>query len=82
MFRLFDALAEVVPASQIGNDSATGCQGHRFTSPRVFEKFLQNLTGAGIPDELVTQLHKTLLEERAFTEKALKKVVLGDQSPP
>ena len=49
---------------------------------QVFEKFLQNLTGAGIPDELVTQLHKTLLEERAFTEKALKKVVLGDQSPP
>lgn len=45
---------------------------------QVFEKFLQALEEATVSSELVTRLRKTLLEDKTFTEKALKEAVLGD----
>jgi len=32
--------------------------------------------------ELVARLRKTLLEDKAFTERALKDAVFGEESPP
>jgi hypothetical protein len=49
---------------------------------QVFEKALEELAVAGLPEELVTRLRKTLLEDRAFTENALKKAVFGEEPPP
>lgn len=49
---------------------------------QVFEKFLQALGGAGASAELVARLRKALLEDRTFTERALKSAVLGVESLP
>lgn len=49
---------------------------------QVFEKFLQALGGVGASAELVARLRKTLLDERTFTDRALKVAVLGEESPP
>lgn len=47
---------------------------------QVFEKFLQVLGEAGASTELVARLRKTLLDDRVFTERALKDAVLGEES--
>jgi hypothetical protein len=47
---------------------------------QVFEGFLQALGGAGASAELVARLRKTLLEEKKFTEPALKEAVLPEES--
>jgi hypothetical protein len=49
---------------------------------QIFEKFLQALEGAGQSAEIITRLRKALLEDQAFTENALKKAVLGENTLP
>ena len=49
---------------------------------QVFEKFLQVLGEANISAELVARLRKVVLEERTFTERALKAAVLGEETLP
>jgi hypothetical protein len=47
---------------------------------QVFEQFLQALEENGVSAELVARLRKTLLEEKTFTEGALKDAVLKEES--
>ena len=47
---------------------------------QVFEKFLQALGDSGALVELVARLRKTLLVDKAFTERALKEAVLAKES--
>jgi hypothetical protein len=49
---------------------------------QVFEKFIQTLGEAGASEELVARLRKTLLEDKTFTERALKHAVLGEEPAP
>jgi len=49
---------------------------------QVFENFLQALSDAGVSVELVARLRKTLLEEKKFTERALKEAVLPEEPLP
>jgi len=49
---------------------------------QVFEKFLQDLRDAGASAELVARLRKALLEEKKFTERALKEAVLPEEPLP
>jgi hypothetical protein len=49
---------------------------------RVFEKFLSDLAGAGLPADLIARLRTTLIEQRAFGERALKAAVLAEESLP
>lgn len=49
---------------------------------QVFETFLQSLGEAGMSAELVARLRKTLLEDKVFTERALKDAIFGEESPP
>ena len=49
---------------------------------QVFEKFLQALREAGASAELVARLRKTLLEDKKFTERALKEAVLAEEPLP
>jgi hypothetical protein len=49
---------------------------------QVFEKFLQALEGSGVSAELIARLRKTLLEDKAFTERALKEAVLAEETLP
>jgi hypothetical protein len=46
---------------------------------QVYESFLQALENSGAPPEQITRLRKTLLEDQAFTEAALKEAVLGKE---
>jgi len=49
---------------------------------QVFEKFLQALEDTGASAELVARLRKTLLEDKTFTERALKEAVLTEEPLP
>lgn len=49
---------------------------------QVFERFLGDLTSAGLPAELVDRLRKTLLVERDLSDRALKAAVLADEPLP
>ena len=49
---------------------------------QVFEQFLQALGGTGASSELIARLRKALLDDRTFTERALKTAVLGEGSLP
>lgn len=49
---------------------------------QVFEEFLQALKNSGTSVERVTRLRKALLEDRTFTERALKAAVLGEEPVP
>lgn len=49
---------------------------------QVFEKFLEALKEAGASPELVARLRKTLLEDKKFTERALKEAVLAEEPLP
>ena len=46
---------------------------------QVFEKFLVSLGEAGASVELIDRLCKTLLEDKKFTERALKEAVLPEE---
>lgn len=49
---------------------------------QVFEKFLEVLTGADIPAEVVARLKKALVEDKTYTDRALKAAVLSDETLP
>jgi tripartite-type tricarboxylate transporter receptor subunit TctC len=49
---------------------------------RVFEKFLEALDEASASTDLVARLRKTLLEDKKFTERALKEAVLAEEPLP
>jgi len=47
---------------------------------QVFEKFLEALSSAGASTELVDRLRKTLLDDKKFSERAIKEAVLPEES--
>lgn len=47
---------------------------------QVFEQFLKDLAVAGMSDELIARLRKTLLEEKLFSDRALTAAILGEES--
>jgi tripartite-type tricarboxylate transporter receptor subunit TctC len=49
---------------------------------QVFDQFLEALASAGVSADLVARLRKALLEEKTFTDRALKAAVLSDESLP
>ena len=49
---------------------------------QVFKKFLEALQGSGASAQLVARLSKTLLEDKAFSDVALREAVLGEESIP
>lgn len=49
---------------------------------RVFEKYLQALVDAKVAPEVISRLRATLLEDRSFTERALKDAVFGEEVQP
>ena len=57
-------------------------EGTSNVSVRIFEEFLQALEDTGVSAELVARLRKTLLEEQAFTDGALKAAVLDEEPLP
>lgn len=68
-------------------------KGHRMTSsPRaerkpdvpaqIFEKFLEDLEEVSVPVELVARLRKALIEEKSFTERALKMAIFSEEPLP
>src|SRR3989304_2722914 len=68
-------------------------KGHRMTSsPRaerkpdvpaqIFEKFLEDLEEVSVPVELVARLRKALIEEKSFTERALKRGGFAEEPLP
>lgn len=46
---------------------------------RVFEQFLAELAKAEVPAEVVARLRKTLMEDRLFTDAALKQAIFGEE---
>lgn len=48
----------------------------------VFERFLEALNEAGVSTDLVARLRKTLLEDKKFTDHALKEAVLAEEPLP
>ena len=49
---------------------------------QIFEKFLADLARAGLPADSVARLRTTLIDERAFSERALRAAVLAEESLP
>ncbi len=47
---------------------------------QIFHKFLEDLHEAGASQELVDELRKTLLQEKKYTEPALRKAILGPEA--
>jgi len=47
---------------------------------QIFAKFLQDLRDAGGSPELVEQLRNTLVQEKKFSERALKEAILGAEA--
>ncbi len=48
---------------------------------KVFEAFIEKLTEAKIPDDVVKRLRTTLLENRKFTDSALTAALLPPPPP-
>ena len=48
----------------------------------VFERFLDALAADGLSADLVARLRKTLLEEKSFSDRALKAAVLAEEPLP
>jgi len=46
---------------------------------QVFQQFIENLRAAQVSDELVSRLHKVLLEDHLLNEVALRAAVLGEE---
>jgi hypothetical protein len=46
---------------------------------QVFEEFLQALNKADVPPELIARLGKTILEQKVFTEAALRAAILEEE---
>lgn len=46
---------------------------------QVFEKFLENLGEIGTSADLMARLRKTLIEDNAFTDRALKIAIFPEE---
>jgi hypothetical protein len=57
-------------------------QGTTDVPAQVFGKFLEALESGGVSAEVIARLRKTLLEDRAFTERALREAVLSEEPLP
>ncbi len=49
---------------------------------QVFEKFLADLAAAGLPKAMIGRLRTTLIDERAFSDRALRAAVLAEEPLP
>jgi hypothetical protein len=49
---------------------------------RVFEKYLQALVEAKASPAVISRLRTTLLEDKNFTERALKDAIFGEEVQP
>ena len=49
---------------------------------QIFEQFLQALGDTGMSAELIARLRKTLVEDRTFSDGALKTAVFGEELAP
>lgn len=49
---------------------------------QVFERFLHALSEEGMSEEFIARLSKTLLEEKTFSEPALRTAIFGEVEPP
>lgn len=49
---------------------------------QIFEQFLQALSDTGMSVELIARLRKTLVEDRTFSDGALKTAVFGEELAP
>ena len=49
---------------------------------QIFEKFLQGLESKDVSADLVARLRKILLEDKMFTERALKDAILAEEPLP
>lgn len=54
-------------------------EGTHEVPTQIFETFLQNLESSGVSSQLAKRLRNTLLEEHAYTERALKTAILGEE---
>lgn len=63
----------VVPSPEIN--------GKQDIPAQVFESFLLELESTGASSEMVARLRKTLLDDRIFTEGALKTAIFGEEMP-
>jgi hypothetical protein len=59
--------------------SSPRADGKTDVPAQVFEKFLEALAGAGASVELAARLRKVLLEEKSFTERALRAAILPEE---
>jgi hypothetical protein len=50
----------------------------RTVTDRVFDAFIKDLEGAGVDESVRQRLRKALLEDRKYTDPALKAAVFGD----
>jgi len=49
---------------------------------QIFGKFLEALGGTDISPDLIARLRKALLEDKTFSDRALKAAVLGEEEVP
>jgi hypothetical protein len=49
---------------------------------RVFEKFLQALADGEASPELIARLRATLLQNKTFTDRALREAIFGEETRP
>jgi hypothetical protein len=47
---------------------------------QIFDKFITNLLEAGVSPEVVDQLRTTLIQDKKYTERALREAVLGPEA--
>jgi hypothetical protein len=57
-------------------------EGKSDVPAQIFEKFLEDLEEASVPLELVARLRKALIEEKTFTERALKMAIFTEEPLP
>jgi hypothetical protein len=48
---------------------------------QVVGKFLEELGAAGVPGDVVARLKKTLLDDGALTEPAVRRAIFPDETP-
>lgn len=48
---------------------------------QVFQKFLEALKESGLSEELVARLRKTLVTDKALSDRALRIAVLAEEPP-
>ena len=75
-------MAEKLPELEAGPMTTLSTNGKgRDVPAQIFEEFLKALEADGASPELITRLRKTLLENKTFTDRALKAAVFGEEFP-